>query len=168
MKFLLVGQGGRSASQRLGDPFEGFLQGQRLGHSRAGSVTTGIPSRRTSVPPFPRRPLSSKQTDLSLVRTVILGDRWEGDVSISGNSIRIVTNASHAKRRVGSVTIDARRPETIGSRPAGVDVKETFHFASSDVAKGRIARLTRPLPGISERFVALAEFCLFFSAQTLI
>ena len=48
--------------------------------------------------------------DLTLVRTVILGDRWEGDVSISGNSVRIVTNASHAERRVGSVTIDARRP----------------------------------------------------------
>ena len=25
----------------------------------------------------------------------ILGDRWEGDVSISGNSVRIVTDASH-------------------------------------------------------------------------
>jgi hypothetical protein len=48
--------------------------------------------------------------DLSLVRTVILGDRWEGDVSISGNSVRIGTNASHAERRVGSVIIDARRP----------------------------------------------------------
>ena len=48
--------------------------------------------------------------DLTLVRTVILGDRWEGDVSISGNSVRIVTDASHAERRVGSVTIDARKP----------------------------------------------------------
>ena len=48
--------------------------------------------------------------DLTLVRTVILGDRWEGDVSISGNSVRIVTDASHAERRLGSVTIDARRP----------------------------------------------------------
>jgi hypothetical protein len=48
--------------------------------------------------------------DLTLVRTVILGDRWEGDVSISGNSVRIATDASHAERRVGSVTIDARRP----------------------------------------------------------
>ena len=48
--------------------------------------------------------------DLTLVRTVILGDRWEGDVSISGNSVRIGTNASHAERRVGSVIIDARRP----------------------------------------------------------
>ena len=48
--------------------------------------------------------------DLTLVRTYILGDRWEGDVSISGNSVRIVTNASLAGHRVGSETIDARRP----------------------------------------------------------
>jgi hypothetical protein len=48
--------------------------------------------------------------DLTLVRTVILGDRWEGDVSISGNSVRIITDASHAERRVGSVIIDAQRP----------------------------------------------------------
>ena len=48
--------------------------------------------------------------DLTLVRTVILGDRWEGDVSISGNSVRIATHASRAEGRVGSVSIDARRP----------------------------------------------------------
>ena len=48
--------------------------------------------------------------DLTLVRTYILGDRWEGDVSISGNSVRIVTRASLGAREVGSVTIDARRP----------------------------------------------------------
>jgi hypothetical protein len=48
--------------------------------------------------------------DLTLVRTVILGDRWEGDVSISGNSVRIVTVASRAERRIGSITIAARRP----------------------------------------------------------
>ncbi len=48
--------------------------------------------------------------DLTLVRTYILGDRCEGDVSISGNSVRIVTDASRAERRLGSVTIDARRP----------------------------------------------------------
>ena len=35
--------------------------------------------------------------DLTLVRTVILGDRWEGDVSISGNSVRIVTDASRVE-----------------------------------------------------------------------
>ena len=48
--------------------------------------------------------------DLTLVRTYILGDRWEGDVSISGNSVRIVTDASLGGHGVGLVTIDARRP----------------------------------------------------------
>ena len=48
--------------------------------------------------------------DLTLVRTVILGDRWEGEVSVSGNSVRIVTNASRAERPMGAVAIDARRP----------------------------------------------------------
>ena len=48
--------------------------------------------------------------DLTLVRTYILGDRWEGDVSISGNSVRIVTDASLGGHGVGSVTIEARRP----------------------------------------------------------
>jgi hypothetical protein len=48
--------------------------------------------------------------DLTLVRTYILGDRWEGDVSISGNSVRIVTDSSHRGHGVASVTIDATRP----------------------------------------------------------
>jgi hypothetical protein len=48
--------------------------------------------------------------DLTLVRTYILGDRWEGDVRISGNSVRIVTNTSLGGNGVGSVTIEARRP----------------------------------------------------------
>jgi hypothetical protein len=48
--------------------------------------------------------------DLTLVRTYILGDRWQGDVTISGNSIRIVTEASLGEHGLGSETIDARRP----------------------------------------------------------
>jgi len=44
------------------------------------------------------------------VRTYILGDRWQGDVSISGNSIRVVTDSSLGGHGVGSVTIDARKP----------------------------------------------------------
>jgi hypothetical protein len=48
--------------------------------------------------------------DLTLVRTHILGDRWQGDINISGNSIRIVTDSSRGGDGVGSVTIDARRP----------------------------------------------------------
>jgi hypothetical protein len=48
--------------------------------------------------------------DLTLVRTYVLGDRWQGDVSISGNSVRVVTNSSLGGHGVVSVTIDARRP----------------------------------------------------------
>jgi hypothetical protein len=48
--------------------------------------------------------------DLTLVRTYILGDRWQGDVSISGNSVRVVTNSSLGGHGVASVTIDARKP----------------------------------------------------------
>jgi len=48
--------------------------------------------------------------DLTLVRTYTLGDRWQGDVSISGNSVRIVTDSSLGGHGVPSVTIDARRP----------------------------------------------------------
>jgi hypothetical protein len=48
--------------------------------------------------------------DLTLVRTYVLGDRWQGDVSISGNSILVVTNSTLGGRGVVSVTIDARRP----------------------------------------------------------
>ena len=48
--------------------------------------------------------------NLTLVRTYVLGDRWQGDVSISGNSVRIVTNASLGGHGVSPVTIEARRP----------------------------------------------------------
>jgi hypothetical protein len=48
--------------------------------------------------------------DLTLVRTYILGDRWQGDVSISGNSVRVVTNSSLGGHDAASVTIDARKP----------------------------------------------------------
>src|ERR1700722_19760949 len=48
--------------------------------------------------------------DLTLLRPYVLGDRWQGDVSISGNSVRVVTNSSLGGHGVVSVTIDARRP----------------------------------------------------------
>ena len=48
--------------------------------------------------------------NLTLVRTYVLGDRWQGDLSISGNSVRIVTHASLDGRGVSPVTIEARRP----------------------------------------------------------
>jgi hypothetical protein len=48
--------------------------------------------------------------DLTLVRTSVLGDRWQGDVSISGNSVRVVTDSSLGGHGVASLTIDARKP----------------------------------------------------------
>jgi hypothetical protein len=48
--------------------------------------------------------------DLTLVRTYILGDRWQGDVSISDNSVRVVTGSSLRGHGVASVTIEARKP----------------------------------------------------------
>ena len=47
--------------------------------------------------------------DLTL-RTYILGDRWQCDVTISGNSIHVVTDASLGGHGLASATIDARRP----------------------------------------------------------
>jgi hypothetical protein len=48
--------------------------------------------------------------DLTLVRTYILGDRWQREVRISGNSVRVVTDPSLGGHGVASVTIDAGRP----------------------------------------------------------
>ena len=47
---------------------------------------------------------------LTPVRSVILGDRWQGDVTIAGNAVRIETTASRSERSLAPVTIDARRP----------------------------------------------------------
>ena len=42
------------------------------------------------------------RVDLTLVRTYILGDRWQGDVSVSGNSIPVATDfkSRRPRRRV--------------------------------------------------------------------
>jgi hypothetical protein len=48
--------------------------------------------------------------NLILVRTYVLGDRWQGDVSISGNSVLVVTASSRGGLGVASVTFGARRP----------------------------------------------------------
>lgn len=47
---------------------------------------------------------------LTPVRTHILGDRWQGDVTIAGNAVRIETTASHSERSLSPVVIDAQRP----------------------------------------------------------
>jgi hypothetical protein len=62
------------------------------------------------------------------VRTYILGDRWQGDVSISGNSIRVVTDSSLGGHGVGSVTIDARKPCGVGRRQINAGQKTSGSF----------------------------------------
>jgi hypothetical protein len=51
-----------------------------------------------------------KRVDLSLVRSHVLGDRWQGDVKISGNTLRIVTTARAGGRGGAPVTLQAQRP----------------------------------------------------------
>lgn len=51
-----------------------------------------------------------KRLDLTLVRSYILGDRWQGDVKLSGNNIRITTTASRSERGPAPVTLQAQRP----------------------------------------------------------
>jgi hypothetical protein len=63
-----------------------------------------------SVSAFDEDGSTYKRLNLTLVRTRVLGDRWEGDVQISGNSVRIVTEASHGGHGAASVMIEARRP----------------------------------------------------------
>jgi hypothetical protein len=62
------------------------------------------------VPAFDEDGSTYSRLNLTLVRTYILGDRWEGDVTISGNSVRIVTDSSLGGHGVSPVTIEAQRP----------------------------------------------------------
>ena len=48
-----------------------------------------------------------QRINLTNVRSVILGDRWEGELKISGNAIRIITTKN------GPADDSARAPETI-------------------------------------------------------
>ena len=51
--------------------------------------------------------------DLTNVRSVVLGDRWGGDVSIAGNEIAIITTSNGPTDTSGAIrrkTIEARRP----------------------------------------------------------
>jgi len=52
----------------------------------------------------------SRRLVLTTVRTYILGDRWQGGVTISGNAVRIETTSSRGGHGVSPVTIDAQRP----------------------------------------------------------
>ncbi len=49
---------------------------------------------------------------LTNLRSIALGDRWDGDVTIAGNSIRIATkrNGPADEKARGPMTIEAKRP----------------------------------------------------------
>lgn len=51
-----------------------------------------------------------RRLDLTLLRSHVLGDRWQGDVKISGNAVRIETTASRGGPRPSPVTLQAERP----------------------------------------------------------
>jgi hypothetical protein len=74
--------------------------------------------------------------NLTLVRTYVLGDRWRGDVSISGNSVCIVTNASLGGHGVSPVTIEARRPFRRAGRKRETIVSQVMSAATDVVIVG--------------------------------
>jgi hypothetical protein len=49
-----------------------------------------------------------QRIDLTMLRSVVLGDRWEGDVTISGDTVRIATTKTPAENVPKQ--IEARRP----------------------------------------------------------
>lgn len=51
-----------------------------------------------------------RRLDLKLVRSFSLGDRWSGEISVSGATIKVVTRSSLGGHVVSPVTIEARRP----------------------------------------------------------
>ena len=63
-----------------------------------------------SMPAFDEDGTTYRRLNLTLVRSYVLGDRWQGEVTISGHMIRIVTQASRAERALSPVTLQAVRP----------------------------------------------------------
>jgi hypothetical protein len=53
-----------------------------------------------------------QRINLTNLRSVILGDRWEGEVKISGNAVRVTTtrNGPASAESRAPVTITAERP----------------------------------------------------------
>jgi len=51
-----------------------------------------------------------ERLNLTLLRGVPLGDRWEGTVTISGNTVRITSPDSGPAKGIAPTTIEARRP----------------------------------------------------------
>ena len=51
-----------------------------------------------------------RRLTLTNLRSVALGDRWDGNVTISGSKINIDTTSSRGGSGAGKITLDARRP----------------------------------------------------------
>jgi hypothetical protein len=62
------------------------------------------------VPAFDEDGTIYRRLNLTLVRSYDLGDRWQGEVTIAGHTIHIVTLASRAERALTPVTLEAVRP----------------------------------------------------------
>ena len=61
-------------------------------------------------PAFDEDGSNYRRLNLTLVRSYILGDRWQGEVKIAGDAIRVVTKSSLGGHGVSPVTLQARRP----------------------------------------------------------
>ena len=51
-----------------------------------------------------------ERLNLTVLRSVPLGDRWDGTVAISGNTVRITSFKSGPAKGVAPASIEARRP----------------------------------------------------------
>jgi hypothetical protein len=69
-----------------------------------------------------------QRINLTNVRSVILGDRWEGELKISGNAIKIVTT------RNGPADDSARPPVTIVARDPDGPLPRTFRLRGPNCA----------------------------------
>ena len=61
-----------------------------------------------------------QRIDLTDIRKIILGDRWEGEVKISGNTVRVATTRS------GPADDSARAPFTIIAREALTSLRRSL------------------------------------------
>jgi hypothetical protein len=113
---IKLGSGSFNGPETMSYEFRGATANGMLvflaGWSGGGSGTFYYPHilDATSNRAFDEDGSTYSRLDLTLVRTYVLGDRWQGAVSISGNSVHVVTNSSLGGHGVVSVTIDARRP----------------------------------------------------------
>ena len=53
---------------------------------------------------------SYQRLDLTMLRHVVLGERWQGEIKISGNSIHVSTTGSLPGQDMKPKDLEARRP----------------------------------------------------------